>query len=1243
MNQLFIHIYQYFQQRKKLLWLGLAAFLLLCLGLASQLKLEEDISNIIPADPKVAKLSEVFQNSKFAEKIIINISLRDTTTEVNPELLSEFGDSLFEQVETKLFPDYTNEITYHFDDSKMMEMYDVFYENIPLFLDKEDYTKIAEKLDKEGINQTLEGNFKTLISPAGMMFKKYILKDPLGITPMGLKKLESMKMDDNFELQDGYLFSKDQRNLLMILNATHPPNETNHNTIFVDKLNDILKGQLKKHEAVHAEYFGSVPVAVGNANRIKSDIHLTVSIALVCLLLLIGFFFRRPSVFVLIILPIVFGGATSLAIMFLVKAKVSAIALGIGSVLLGIALDFSFHLFTHYRNKPDAIEVLEDVSMPLIMSCLTTASAFLCLLFVHSDALFDLGLFAAMSIVGAAVFALLILPHFFNKKLEIKSNNILDKIADYDFHKNKYLKIFIAIVSIICLFTFSKTGFDSDLNKMNYVSDELQQAEDNLDRLNDYKLKSVFLIASGKNMDEAIEHMESSYPKVKELRENGIVKKYAGLDNVLLSKKRQLEKINQWNEFWKTKKDSLAIRLKTQGKNFKFKEETFNEFYSLLNRKFTTMDTSSTNKIINLFAKDFVSQKNDVTTITTTLKVEEADKPKIYSAIEDTEHFLVFDRSYLSTKFLDILQSDFNTLVWISLIVVFIILLLAFGRLELGIIAFLPMLIGWLWTLGLMGILGIDFNIFNIIISTFIFGLGIDYSIFIMNGLIQDYHSGKKSLKSYKTSILLSGLTTIIGMGVLILAQHPALKSIASLSIIGIISVILVSFTLEPVLFNILVKKKGKHRVSPVVFSDIVVSVLTFILFLVGCIIMSILVLILKILPFPSQKKKKAFMGYCLMYFSRLINYAVFNIKKEVINPYGETFDKPAVIVCNHQSHIDLTLLLMLHPKIIILTNDWVWSNPFYGFIVRYADFYPVSKGHEESIPFLKAKMDDGYSILIFPEGTRSPDCKIKRFKKGAFYLAKELNADIVPVLLHGAGHCVTKGENYFKSGSVTVKILQRISQDNADFGTTYQVQTKRITKYMRDEFEALRSKKETPEYFKQKLKKGYLYKGKAVEKAVEKALQRENNFSIWNNLVPKKGKVIELDCGMGMRSYMLHYCSEDREIIAWDANEDNIALANNHGSKSKQVSFYSGDVKEVLNENFDTLILNIRTGIIKEKGWNEDIEWEDIWSFATKKMNPGGSILVYKSLMQLHVPLAPEGYTRKDHDIDIIEFKATN
>jgi hypothetical protein len=76
----------------------------------------------------------------------------------------------------------------------------------------------------------------------------------------------------------------------------------------------------------------------------------------------------------------------------------------------------------------------------------------------------------------------------------------------------------------------------------------------------------------------------------------------------------------------------------------------------------------------------------------------------------------------------------------------------------------------------------------------------------------------------------------------------------------------------------------------------------------------------------------------------------------------------------------------------------------------------------------LKSLVDRGYSIAVYPEGTRSPDCRIGRFHQGAFYLAKSLGVDVVPLVLYGAGKVLPKKGRHLNKGIIRLEIDKRRS-----------------------------------------------------------------------------------------------------------------------------------------------------------------------------------------------------------------------
>ena len=189
-----------------------------------------------------------------------------------------------------------------------------------------------------------------------------------------------------------------------------------------------------------------------------------------------------------------------------------------------------------------------------------------------------------------------------------------------------------------------------------------------------------------------------------------------------------------------------------------------------------------------------------------------------------------------------------------------------------------------------------------------------------------------------------------------------------------------------------------------------------------------------------------------LMFHKRLCRRAKYVINHvpgttfTFLNPYGETFETPSMIVCNHQSHIDLMAIMMLTPKLIILTKDWVWHNPFYGLVIRYADYFPVSET-EQMVRNIEEKVKKGYSVMVFPEGTRSEDCRVRRFHRGAFFLAERLGLDIVPVSIEGFGKVLPKTSWHLHPGEMKMNVMRRIRRDDPSVVCDYRDMARKVRK----------------------------------------------------------------------------------------------------------------------------------------------------------------------------------------------------
>lgn len=151
--------------------------------------------------------------------------------------------------------------------------------------------------------------------------------------------------------------------------------------------------------------------------------------------------------------------------------------------------------------------------------------------------------------------------------------------------------------------------------------------------------------------------------------------------------------------------------------------------------------------------------------------------------------------------------------------------------------------------------------------------------------------------------------------------------------------------------------------------------------------------------------------------------------KNETIDNLSGLLNKQHLVICNHQSWLDLMCLLQLSPQLVVITNEWVWHNPFFGRLIQQAEYLPATLGAEELRTKLESLVQRGCSIAIFPEGTRSYSAKLGRFHKGALTMAQELGLDVLPLCITGANYVLGKKQYYLRPGHIRLEIAAPITQ----------------------------------------------------------------------------------------------------------------------------------------------------------------------------------------------------------------------
>jgi 1-acyl-sn-glycerol-3-phosphate acyltransferase len=332
----------------------------------------------------------------------------------------------------------------------------------------------------------------------------------------------------------------------------------------------------------------------------------------------------------------------------------------------------------------------------------------------------------------------------------------------------------------------------------------------------------------------------------------------------------------------------------------------------------------------------------------------------------------------------------------------------------------------------------------------------------------------------------------------------------------------------------------------PITLWNFTKTIISFIIFFIGSILLTIIGFFLLTVGGKTKKHKYKYHQILCVTF-RILSKMMIQVPFKVINNHNERFEKPGIIISNHQSHIDLLYTLMLSPKIIALTNKWVWKAPFYGWIIRYADFLPVIDGIENHVDKLEKLIEDGYSILIFPEGTRSKDCSIGRFRKGAFYLADKLKVDIIPLVVHGIGHVLPKTEFMLRKGQVHIEIGERITPEHHLRNGKNILDVSKDMRYLyKKRYETLAAQIETVDYFKDKVYHNYIYKGPVIERRAKKNLKQNDNYRSIISRLPNTGKILITNCGQGEFPLMCALVKKNLLITAAEQDKDLFAIAKN-------------------------------------------------------------------------------------------------
>ena len=813
MEKLFIAIYRFFEKKKALMYGLLILSSVIFIYFGSKVQYEENIAKLLPQTDAATESGLAFGNLRVKDKIFIQLTSA-TDEPVAPETLAAYCDEFIETIQQKdTATHYIANVLYQIDDDLIINGLDYALTHVPSFVSPQAYARFDSLLTEEAVDAQMALNYDLVMNDEEGNKTTMVGQDPAALRMAMIP--QGMSMDKGaagFTLIDRHLFVPDSTVALAFLAPNFSSFDSMSGILLVDLLEEEIKHFTAEHPEVEVYFHGNPVNSVFNSRQIRSDLWLTVGLSLLVICAVLGYCFRNKSTLFMLLSPVVYGVFFSLACMYWLKGGMSLMAMGIGAIVMGVALSYCLHVLTHYKYVSDPVQILKDQTTPVILGCLTTIGAFLGLLFTESDLLKDFGWFASFAMVGTTFFALVFLPHFFRPEGNRRSDKafrVLDKINSYPLDEKRGVRIALELICLVCLFTAGWVTFDSNLRNIGYNEPKVVKSRQLYEEKNSKGFATQYYAATAEDLDEALVYNKAILATLDSLKQEGALHQYAKVSELFIPLEEQEERIALWKDYWTEERIAdVRLTIDRMAKKNGLDPVMFEPFYMMIESDYEAESLYEAEVLPESLVSNFIEETTEGNfMVFTSVQLLEENKKVVNDAVAAQPHAVVIDPFYYTNDMVKLLNDDFNTILGISSVFVFLVLLVSFRSIPIALIAFLPMGLSWYVVQGIMGIFGVQFNLINIIIATFIFGIGVDYSIFVMTGLIAKAKGEDDNLLTYhKTAIFFSAFVLMVVTVALLFATHPAIHSIGISTLIGMSATILITYTLQPALFRYLMK-----------------------------------------------------------------------------------------------------------------------------------------------------------------------------------------------------------------------------------------------------------------------------------------------------------------------------------------------------------------------------------------------------------------------------------------------------
>jgi len=768
--------------RTPVLWLFVG---LLCLAglVMTRAELREDVEALLPRNKTFRTQYALLEHAPLSRGILIDIEAPTAAAAVRlPEIAAKVARNLHSpQISdvisgppTELGPEFIQWLT----------------EAVPITFTEDDRKILEAALAPDAVAERLREVRRALYSPGSLLTGKMLLRDPLAMRDLVLRKISGTALVSDLHVEGGQFLDTSGRHAMIIAKTPVPITDSGQAAPLLEHISAALAAGVPA--GFRARYVCGHRYSLANATVIKRDLRVVFAVSAAGLILCFLMLVRRWQAILVFLIPFA-AALLAAAVTAAIFPLLCAVTIGFGAVLLGISVDYGLHvIFALDEAAGEGVApVLNRLAPPLLISALTTIGALTVLLNSDLPAQKQLAVFTVAGLICALAIAVLVLPHWLRQASSVrpKAQPTAPQV------QSKGLVILWALFLVTCAALVPRVRFDGELRNLGYTPQGILDDEQALSSVWGDPRGQTMVFARGNDYEAALSNNDRVHAVLTRAGIRGI----AGIAPLLPSRKQQADNIARWQAFWSAERKRTTQELLTrQGVKLGFQPAAFQPMFEGLQETPRVMEPERAFRAASLLFDHFRMEVDGRPVLMTLVPNSQEARRVLSKEIFRTERDIItVSQSGFAAQLGGMLTRDFKQFFLSAGILVVVTIVVLLRNPQRIVLCLLPVLSGLLAMFGIMGLLEMPINLFNVAACVLVLGLGVDYGVFM---------SGEQS-QAAKKAVLVSGLTTICGFGALVFARHPAMHAIGVTVALGIVPTLFCALAVVPRL-----KKPGLVR-----------------------------------------------------------------------------------------------------------------------------------------------------------------------------------------------------------------------------------------------------------------------------------------------------------------------------------------------------------------------------------------------------------------------------------------------